>query len=271
MEIPQDPFVFISVFYAREQWHKLLPAIQKELCTRPESDRCICGFFVFLSSHRGDNIRVILKYKHPSMKSSHKKTVEQIDLFLSENPSNSKPVQLPLTGFFADFPNNRIKYNLYNERTIKPEELAIFQYLLSKILLVFFEDHMVDDDAVFTLVVYLQEQIINALCDTSESREDLVQLLIAKSKKRSSENVRNEADLKYFPILADNQDIYETSGIDHLLRGFENATNSLYAQSGDKIVTYFTVIRVIQLHIFDISSETFLDSLEYLSGSYQPG
>ncbi len=267
MESLQSPFIFISIFYAQEKWHELLPVILKELYEHPD----ISEFYVFFSCHRGPNIRIALKYKDPVMKMGYERIAKPITTFLAEHPSDYRDVQLPVTSFFTDFPVNQIKYNLYNERVIMQGGLAGFQLVLSKILLVFFEDHPIDDDALFTFVVYLQEALLDALCDTKESKDELMTALIAEMKRRDIDHLPGIGELKDWEILPDMKEISGAPEIDKLLRWFEKAANMLYVKSGSKKGTFFTIMQIIHLHVFKNIYEIFLDSLNYLAGLSKAG
>jgi hypothetical protein len=266
MQALQHPFVFISIFYARERWHELLPVIRNELYEHPDISDQVSESYVFFSYHRGPNIRIALKYKDPAMKKSYEGIVKPIYAFLTENPSDPRQVQLPITSFFTDFPNSQIKYNLYNERVIMHGGLAGFQLALTKILLVFFEDHPVDDDALFTLVVYLQEALLKALCDTRKSKQELIAILIAEMKRRDIDHLPGTGELKYLEIYPDINEISGKPELDKLLDWFEKGANMLYMKSGSKIGTFFTIIQIINLQVFKNIYEIFLDSLDYLAG-----
>ena len=266
METLQNPFVFISIFYAQEKWHELLPVIRKELYEHPDISDQVSESYVFFSCHRGANIRIALKYRDPVMKKGHERIVKPINAFLAEHPSGSRDVQLPITGFFTDFPNNQVKYNLYNERVIMRGELAGFQLALSKILLVFFEDHPVDDDALFTLMVYLQETLLNALCDPKESKDELIAALIAEMKRKDIDHLPGIGELKHLESLPEMNEISGAPEIDKLLHWFEKTANVLYVKSGNKMGTFFTIMQIIHLHLFKSIHEISLDSLDYLAG-----
>jgi hypothetical protein len=266
MEIVQNPIIFISIFYAQEKWHELLPVIRKTLYEHTGISGQISELYVFFNCQRGSNIRIALKYKDQVVKNDYERIVKPINTFLAEHPSASRDVQLPITSFFADFPDNQIKYNLYNARVIMRGGLAGFQLALSKILLVFFEDHPVDGDALFTLVVYLQEALLNALSDTWESKQELIAILIAEMKQRDIDHLPGIGELKDWEVLPDMKEISGAPEIDKLLHWFEKAANTLYVKSGSKTGTFFIVMKMIHLHLFKNVYEIFLDSLDYLSG-----
>ncbi len=267
MEASKNSFVFISVFFAQEKWHELLPIIRSELYDHSEMSGQISKSYVFFSSYRGSSIRIALKHEDLNLKKALERIVKPINAFLEKNPSNVHPVRLPISGFFADFTNNQIKYNLYNERVIMPGELAAFQLALSKILLKFFDDHPVDDDALFTLVVCLQEALLNALCDPHQSKQELISVLIAEVKRRNVIPQMKLIELKYSKLLPNTEEINGVPAIHKLLHWFEKAARTLYVRGGNKVATYFAIVQIIQLHLSKIYHKIFLDSLEYLAES----
>src|SRR5215510_9175069 len=103
MKKSQSPFVFLSVFYAREKWHELLPAIKYCLNAHPTLRDQLEDAYLFFSSHRGSSIRIALKYKDPDQKKDYKELIKPIIHFLVDNPCDPSPMQFPITGFFTDF------------------------------------------------------------------------------------------------------------------------------------------------------------------------
>jgi hypothetical protein len=83
-------------------------------------------FSLSIFSSWGIKYRLAIPYQTVNKNGSPEHT-EPIKVFLEENPSAPRQIQLPVHGFFADFPNNETKLNLFNERTICPGSLAAFQ------------------------------------------------------------------------------------------------------------------------------------------------
>jgi hypothetical protein len=132
---------------------------------------------VFLSSHQGSSIRIALRSEEGRSDANHETFVSAIDSYIKQHPSSDRKIQVPVKSFFTDFPSNVIKYNLYNERSIIDGGLSQLQIVLSKILLTFFDDHEVDDDGLFTLMVMLNHAILNGLCENEHAKTSLLKLL----------------------------------------------------------------------------------------------
>jgi hypothetical protein len=188
---------------------------------------------------------------------------------LEAHPSHLQPVQLPLTGFFSHFQNNEIKYNLYNERVIVQGGLEPFQLWLSQLLLIFFENHPVDEEALFTLVVWLQDAVLNGLCDSKESKYNLILVILDEVERRKANFHFENIHSNHFESDMGMPEINDQVEVGSFFNWIENATNILFKRNGNVRETYFAIMQVVNLHLFKQSDEIFLDSLHYLAGSLQ--
>ena len=264
MKNSTSPFVFVSIFYGQEKWHELLSIIHAALVKQPEASP-----YLFFSSHRGSNIRLALKFNDPDVKYTYEEIVNPISAYLKQNPSAPHPLQLPITGFFQDFPPNEVKFNLYNERVIAPGTLSQFQLVLSQLMLIFFEDHAIDDDALFTLVVFLQNAILNGLCDTEESKSHLISGLVSALEKREVDSHFELFELEYFERPCETPGIKDRADIDHLFFQFKSATTMLNEMTQNPAGTYFIIHKIVREHLFKLPNEIFIDSLKYVKESIQ--
>src|ERR1700752_2433291 len=123
----ESPYVFISIFYAREKWHELLPVIQEALMQQQRWQTQPDQSFIFFSCHRGSSIRLALKYEDPNRKEDYMDILNPVVEYMEKHPSFTHRLQLPITSFFLDFPSNSVQYNLYSERNIAPGGLCHFQ------------------------------------------------------------------------------------------------------------------------------------------------
>jgi len=160
----------MSIFYTREKWHLLLGVIDRELSAMRQEGLAIDKRFVYLSLHRGPSIRLALHFKKVTEKDC--RAIERrLGVFLRENPSGVPAVEMPVTSFFMDFPYDEIRYNLFNERYIMNEGMEPVQRLLSDTLLTFFEDHPVDEEGIFNLLLYLLREIIQNMYPDERDRQ----------------------------------------------------------------------------------------------------
>ena len=172
----QESIMYLSIFYNQNSWHRLLPIAREILMeeNRVSEER---RAYVFFSSHKGTSIRIAFERKDDDREKLEEGLVKKLTKYVIENPSEAQPIRLPISGFFQDFPNNVIKYNLFNQRSFVEGGLSDFQLVLSKLLLAFFDDHEVDEDAIFTLMVNLNESILKGLCQNQSSKSEFNKFL----------------------------------------------------------------------------------------------
>jgi len=269
MKTNTEAFIFMSVFYQQGKWHSLLSTIQREIFSQPEIRNELTGLIIYLNRHRGSGIRLALKFKKPAT-GAYKLIEDPIHSFLIGNPSISQSRRFPITGFFTDFPNNEIRYNLFNQRAIMPAGLYSFQILLSNILLIFFEDHPVDDDGVFTLVTYLQIAILDGICTTEEFKREFCLIAMNQMKNNNKLIPADMIDIQPVHLLDEFEgDLMEPGDIDELFEDIEKASRILSMHTGNLLSSYFTILHIIQLQLFRIPAEVFFDSLDHLRMSHQ--
>jgi hypothetical protein len=258
MATPHLQYIYFSIFYARERWHELLPVIRTLLYDHELIQ--INEVNVFFSSHQGSSIRVAIRYSPERSEKNIQKFINSIGQYVKENPSPLLPVQFPIKRFFADFPNNVMKYNLFNERSFVPTGLNKFQLAISQLLLTFFDDHVVDDDAVFTLIINLNRSFLNGVCDDDESKLKLIEVLkLAIAREKNECAVLEIPDsFKQLPIFRNEFDPEET------LQWLQDASTLLVQEVGDEIDAYLIMLRMVKLHL-KLENEFFMDALHYLS------
>lgn len=257
-----NSWIFLSAFYQQEKWHLLLATINSLLVTLRQSGIAPDETLVYFNLHRGDSIRLTL-YFNSREKDNYKFVEGPLNTFLSQNPSDERMVTKPITTFFADFPNNQIRYNLFDGHYILDGGLRDFQLLLSKILFVFFPDHPVDEEGIFTLLVFLNKAMLENLCATKEERVDLCRNIMNKLIENNKEIPDIHMEDVVFPKLISKLS-YEEENEHTLLKAFGKACSELFDYSGQLITSYFTVLSIIQLHLFKKNQSVFFDSLEYI-------
>lgn len=259
-----ESFVFMSIFYEQKKWHSLLKVIRREIYDQPDITDELRRAIIYLSFHRGPNIRLALEFKTQDIKIPGM-IAASISSFLDKNPSRIEPLTLPITGFLLDFTNNEIRYNLFSERAILSDSLLRFQVLLSKIILVYFEENSVNRNNVFDLVIRLQHAILNGICETKELKQGLCLAVMRQLKKTSNNITDSMIEVGHVSGLSPD----ETSptlipSLSILLSDFEKASRVLYKQNGQTLKIYYTILSVIQLHLFRINGVIFYDSIEHI-------
>ena len=252
---------FISIFYAREKWHELMPVIRTLLCDHDLLKSNEVN--VFLSSHQGSSIRVAFKNPGEESKLKIRKFVKAVAEYMEKNPSPTLPVQLPIKSFFADFPNNVIKYNLFNERSFAPEGLSKFQMAISQLLLTFFDDHAVDDDAIFTLIVSLNRSFLHAVCVDNESEFYLIEDLVHVISNGNNEYQIPQISDHFKPLASVDSHFNFEDTMDWL----QEASLKLAQEAGNKIDAYLAILRVMKLHLLKLDNSFYTGALSCLVNS----
>ena len=261
------PYVFISIFYAREKWHELLPVIHDALSNGPGLKLRPAHYFIFFSTHRGSSIRLALQYEHPDQKYAYSEILNEVVAYIDRHPSISQRLQLPVTSFFLDFPNNSIHFNLFNESSIAPGALAQFQELLSQIMLQFFGDHAVDEEGIFTLLVWLQEAILNGLSNLDRSKLELISQITAQLNEKDTALELKPYQLEEADRFQELQAFTDDCNLENLFLQVELLTVLINDRLDRPIEVYFFLLRLMREHLLKLSDEIVFQSLQYLSSS----
>ena len=263
METKSETWIFMSIFYGQINWHLLLGAARKTI-ELPDVSKKIMQTCVLFNNDRGESVRLALKTDHSQKTQVAEIIAHSLHTFLRDHPSETRPVSLPIRSFFCDFENNTIKYNLFNERLIMIGRLEIFQSLLSKLLLILFEDHPINDEGLFTLIVYLQKSILEGLCSTDGEKQQLV-LEVSKLINRNGIKLQY-GTLKQADYIGNFKRKNAICDIDiqTILSKFELAAKNYQEEILDKVKSFLTILNVIQLQLFKIDDAIFLEALDYL-------
>lgn len=252
----------MSIFCSRERWHILLRAIGKRLAAFQKDGLALEKKLVYLSEHRGSSIRLALYFSQVT-EDDCRAIGQSIYELLAENPSPAWAGGMPTRSFFMDFPTDQVKYNLFDERCILPPGLEHLQRLLSSILCEFFEDHPVDDEGIFTLLNYLQREILEHAFDTPGERMKFCSHIINELSTADSDIPEGKPARGAFRQPAAFQESAADDVFDLLAR-FGEAGAALCRSDADAVKAYLTLLHLIQLHLFKIPRQEFLASLHEL-------
>jgi len=216
---------------------------------------------VFLSWHQGSSIRVAIRDTNASSRIKIEKFITGISGYMNTNPSATPSIELPVKSFFVNFPNNVIKYNLFNERSFAPAGLSKFQVALSQLLLTFFDDHPIDDEGLFTLLVYLNRCFVTNICGYAEIKLNLIKRLIMVARDQNYEYALPEIEDHFTDVTC----IASTSDYRELLNWIQEELKVLLNETSDEIEAYLIFLQTIQLHLVKLDSSFFLDALHYLA------
>ena len=264
MEANKQAWIFMSVFYRQSSWHSLLNAV-REIIESPEVHKELMDFRVFINQDRGESLRLALKMYHSADCKASQIIAHSINKFLRDNPTEPRPQILPINGFFTDFENNTVRYNLFNERSIMNCRFAIFQSFISKLLFRFFEDHPVDEDGLFTLIVYLQQSILTGLCSNQKEK---INVLVAVSKQINENGIKLEYELL---LQADRSNTNSTTeafdgipDVQTILSKFEQAVKAYQKENLGKAGSFLILLNIIHQQLGKPDTSIFLDAIQYL-------
>jgi hypothetical protein len=261
MQTNNPSYFFLSVFYKQADWHLLLNIVREELMYLRLSQKCITDYWVFLNKYRGTSIRIMVECPAEKEKEALETFLTSLQDFVRNFPSEKGAVSFPIQSFFADYPNNNIKFNLFDKTVIIHPDVSRIQAITSNILLAFFDEHPVDDDAVFTLVLYLQYAAISALTTNNQAKLDFYEHVINAMNKHSNyqfvsankeERLDEEVDLDMLALLPEH--------LLNLINQFQEEVKRLAERGGSDARLYFTIMSVLQLHLFKIPEQVFFDA-----------
>ncbi|MGB4774940.1 MAG: hypothetical protein WBP45_07210 [Daejeonella sp.] len=133
-----------------------------------QNQNIISEFYLYLNKYQGDHIRISIKTSEKfnnDFSSAWKFSIEE---YLFNEPSNTLPIQYPLTIFFLDFPNNVILDNLYKPYPLVNEllnelDLQSVRKNISEMIIKELSKEIIDAGALFSFCIYLQLDLIKAV------------------------------------------------------------------------------------------------------------
>lgn len=256
-------YILMSVFYRQRNWHLLLEKIKQTIVENPFLNTQISKALVFLSLERGPHVRLALQYRNEHLE-IHQEVVDALASFLKKMPSDPKPSNLAMTYFFSDFPVNELRYNLFKVDVVLPGPLLRLQEIISLILLAVLSEKQLSKSILEQLVMKVQASIFNALCNTELVKQKLCIEAISRLKLTGNVITDEMIDMKFPSKHFDHSDLIEYSSAEDLFSIFERAVRELYTHHGRLLNTYFTVISVVQLHLFKVDGIVFYESLQMM-------
>jgi hypothetical protein len=265
MKYHQEDPIFMSVFYAKNEWHKLLKTILQLIKASP-NDTVLNSLLVYFSTNRGENIR--LTFTSSTIDPGFMEMEKHLCEYLTARPSSNCDTGLPLTCFFKNYLPNQIRYNLFNYHSLIPLELRSFQSILSRILLVYFKDQLITEEQIFLLIVTLHQRMLDALFNTYEEKASFSLTILDEI---SNEEFLNNGTLQsnWSWILPKNTIMQppKTFVPDNLLQCFQDNVSWYSKQNLSPVEVYLIVLRVISLHFDKLPQQYFVDILQKSVGS----
>jgi hypothetical protein len=239
----------MSIFYPREKWHLLLHELNdifKKVEVRKHTERVL----VFFNQHRGENLRIVFEFNSDSRETTLQKISMLIKQFISDKKVVSSPVRLPVTGFFTDFPANKVYYNLFNEQVLRYGNAGTIQKHLSELIFNFFNNTRVDDKTLLSLAIYLHQYLLNVFFPDIQDRRAFIESIIKDQPAINPGNTRAVA--REFNNTKINTILKRRSAARRLVAGLANASQKLLMETSNITLAYNAIAAIIQLHLFKI-------------------
>jgi hypothetical protein len=200
--------IVISIFYNRCGWHHLISICILRLVKIRLVEEANAVYNLFLSRKRGDHITLVIICD----KTLQEKVVfdfnEEVYGFLARFPSVSLGSEVPVNGVFMNFPNNTIRYNLYNLPNGKLD--TKMKGIVSKDILTCLSESEIDDEALFTFCFYTHLVIIKAFAIKYglDQIKCSLELLISNTKNQDDLTMAHESGIYADVLFNDNKEIF---------------------------------------------------------------
>ncbi len=199
----------VSIYYNRSSWHDLITNVIQPFI-RQEQDNLEAYYFYFGTS-QGDHVTFAAR-PQDNTDNFQKRFSILLEQFLLSRPSASKVISYPLQSFFMDYPNNSFHFNknkliAYSENTIVSD---LIKHHISKSIIDAFGSEEVDNESIYTFIIYMQLGIIRAANSTfKQALESSIQIENYLKNQEVWENNEIERetieyDQEDFKLLFDN-------------------------------------------------------------------
>jgi hypothetical protein len=261
-------YIYLSVFYHHDDWHLLLKKLRDLLSGTNQLSGKIQDFWIFLNMHRGSNIRILIECQKPDEKIIIETLLPQLREFTSKYPSAEAKVAQRITSFFADYPNNLVKFNLFDKTVIKHEQLAPLQSCVSRLLLHFFEDHPIDEEGLFTFILYMQHATVSALKPVGVTYKDFYGDILSAMNRSPEFKTNNliEVDDEGEALELDMFDD-APENIATLLKEYIQLVRDFNDRSLSELSLYFRLMSALKIHLFHIPDRIFFTAASTVSNA----
>lgn len=197
-------WLHISIFYNSLVWHNLMESALLPLINALTEDEIISGFFICLSSDRGDHIKLSVEYKNNADIAD--RIEKYIGTYLTQHPSQEVRDNYPGANLFMNLPNNSYFYNLYEDSAIKKNKntrVLYYKFLISKYILNDLFVEMVSPEDILTALVYLQLCFIRAVYPSqAAAKEGSIKLIRYLDSSLHKNDANNSKGLLEESIIA---------------------------------------------------------------------
>lgn len=200
--------MLISVFYTRSLWNNLLVHVIEPFILLHQKD--IKYWCIYFSSTQGEHITLAIMGTDDAV--LKKNFLETADNFLTLNLSEKNAIEFPLKGFFKDYPNNSIQFDKsrslvysWNNSNQMPQQQAISVSLIKA-----FENEVIDNESIYTFLIYMQLGIIHsAYPDIREACSVIPNILTSVQRNSIIPDKVAEAELtSLIKIFENNKEVF---------------------------------------------------------------
>ena len=183
MQIPiiynKKRWYFLSIFYAREKWNKL---IQEILHFREERQDRFCHCLLFFSKERGEHIQVAFASSVDDDNSFTDEVQTWFQSFLDQNPSTSKTPFPYGKALWCNYPNNSLIWNKFRLPEYSEQYIGFHQQTIELVLKLLDDDF--SEDNFFSLGIYLLTKAL--CCIDSQEQRNVLSLALQEASGNSS-------------------------------------------------------------------------------------
>lgn len=146
-------WIRVSVFYAESAYRQLIGDFLKPYVLEQRQAGNIKELFLSFSKDQGDHIRLAFECPAENRDQFADDFHDRLEDYLAKNPSESTEEEYIRNGFFMNFPDNSIQYNLF--RSSFTDDAGALQLLLSERILNVFAEEDFDDSSMLSFVLYV--------------------------------------------------------------------------------------------------------------------
>lgn len=154
----------VSIYYNRSSCHDLITNVIKPFIRQEQGN--LETYFIYLGTSQGDHLTFAAKpMDNNNFQQRFSILIEQ---FLLASPSASKVIEYPLQSFFMDYPNNSFLFNKnkligHSQNNIVSD---LIKHQISKSIIDVFGNEEIDNESIYTFIIYMQLGIIRAANST---------------------------------------------------------------------------------------------------------
>nr|WP_294894837.1 hypothetical protein [uncultured Pedobacter sp.] len=262
--------ISLSIFYSKSSWTLLIKELIIPLLKSLREGRLVKNFFIMYNMSISEFIELELQSNELSRKPAfRKKLLKDINRFLKNHPSHTHPIQFPLRdSFFKPFPNNSVVIGHFVNSlpNIPNKPFEETKYFLSKVILDALIAEEVNEETIYSLIMYIQLASFYAfLPDLIKSKElarDFLQILSREDVSEFFELTDYESFESYLSSNKDTireiiEDIW--SGQDHpaWLKSWIDYNKELKNQCKDGVEVKLLHINMVLFHAFGFYDKNF--------------